>query len=247
MTFSPVDIRIKDVCRATSAAPQYFESVKLEGFASKFRDGSVWVKDPSMEIYKEVRSMHSDVDSPVEVLVSIGCGLERRQPFRWTLRGRRASLTTQNPEQWAIRNILGAKKETERLEYHRFEGPDDFLGPDLGDWKLGREGQRTFPRLQKAVDAWCNTDEIKHRIQACANTLVTIRQRRAQTTQWERFALGIVYKCQQHRDKAKSPEFDLRDDFIAHLQRDHLEPPPDEENHGHIQDELRAATVITPH
>lgn len=250
IVLGPSRIDTKEVCRATSAAPHFFESVKFEEYpSSKFRDGSIWVTDPSMEMYKEVRSMHSDVESPVGVLVSIGCGQERRSILRRSLPGWRTGLTAQRPEQWVIHSILADKEETEDLAYHRFEGPSDFLSLDSSDWELGREGNRTFPRLEKAVDDWCNQEAIKQRIQSCAHNLVTIRQRRAQTTQWERFALGIVYKCQhqQHRDKENSPEFDLRDDFIAHLQRDHLAPPPDEKNYDRIQDELRAATMIAHH
>ena len=54
------NFKIKDVARATSAAPTYFETARIKndvGTPYPLIDGGVFVNNPSLVAYSEVRSM----------------------------------------------------------------------------------------------------------------------------------------------------------------------------------------------
>lgn len=79
------DFPMAKVARATSAAPTYFEPLKLEVDKSSspyhaFIDGGVFANNPAMCAYAEVKSIYPN-DTDV-LLVSIGTGeLARRLPY----------------------------------------------------------------------------------------------------------------------------------------------------------------------
>ena len=76
------DFKVKDVARATSAAPTYFETARVKndiGTPFPLIDGGVFVNNPSLVAYSEVRSMNfSGIDNlPTAkdmMIVSIGTG-----------------------------------------------------------------------------------------------------------------------------------------------------------------------------
>ena len=71
------DLSLKDVARATSAAPTYFEPMKIDSFGT-FIDGGVAVNNPAMcayvEVLKILKKEGIDPDSKKIVLVSLGTG-----------------------------------------------------------------------------------------------------------------------------------------------------------------------------
>jgi patatin-like phospholipase/acyl hydrolase len=71
------DFLLKDVCRATSAAPTYFapEQIKsLSGVAYACVDGGVFANNPALCAYSEVRNAKDEPTAKEMFIVSIGTG-----------------------------------------------------------------------------------------------------------------------------------------------------------------------------
>lgn len=65
-------------------------------------------------------------------------------------------------------------------------------------------------------------------VRQCAEYLVDKRQRRAQTANWERFALGTDYRCGYCVAKGREKTYDQYL-LIEHLQKEHRAPPSDDD------------------
>jgi patatin-like phospholipase/acyl hydrolase len=80
------DFKVKDVARATSAAPTYFETARIKNtLLSPYSliDGGVFVNNPALVAYSEVRTMAFDgyQTSPTAkdmIIVSVGTGSESK-------------------------------------------------------------------------------------------------------------------------------------------------------------------------
>ena len=64
------------VARATSAAPPYFRPIELEG--KPLIDGGFGSNNPTSEAWHSVRQKHGNGQDAVQILVSIGTGLNPR-------------------------------------------------------------------------------------------------------------------------------------------------------------------------
>lgn len=76
------DFLVKDVCRATSAAPTYFETelVKsMSGVSYACIDGGVFANNPSMCAYSEVRNAKGSPTASDMFVVSIGTGSQEKR------------------------------------------------------------------------------------------------------------------------------------------------------------------------
>ena len=75
------DFLVRDVCRATSAAPTYFETALIKSIAGEaypLVDGGVFANNPALCAYSEVRNA---VDEPVArdmIIFSLGTGSENK-------------------------------------------------------------------------------------------------------------------------------------------------------------------------
>ncbi|MEP7264426.1 MAG: patatin-like phospholipase family protein [Bacteroidota bacterium] len=72
---------VRDVCRATSSAPSYFEPahIKSEGnYSHSFIDGGIFANNPGMCAYAEVRGAYDDPKARDMYLVSVGTGSTKR-------------------------------------------------------------------------------------------------------------------------------------------------------------------------
>ena len=73
------DFLVRDVCRARSAAPTYFETARIKscsGVTYPFIDGGVFANNPSLCAYSEVRNALDNPTAAEMFLVSIGTGSE---------------------------------------------------------------------------------------------------------------------------------------------------------------------------
>lgn len=71
------DFLVKDVCRATSAAPTYFETAfvrSLSGVSYPLIDGGVFANNPALCAYSEVRNAVDNPTAQDMFLVSVGTG-----------------------------------------------------------------------------------------------------------------------------------------------------------------------------
>ncbi len=75
------DFLVKDVCRATSAAPTYFETAltkALDGTSYPLIDGGVFINNPALGAYSEVRNGGGSPKAEDMFIVSLGMGENNR-------------------------------------------------------------------------------------------------------------------------------------------------------------------------
>ncbi|MDP3469106.1 MAG: patatin-like phospholipase family protein [Daejeonella sp.] len=75
------DFYLKDVCRATSAAPTYFEAAlvkSISGVSYPMIDGGIFANNPSLCAYSEVRNSAGDPSAKDMLILSLGTGGENR-------------------------------------------------------------------------------------------------------------------------------------------------------------------------
>lgn len=75
------DYLVRDVCRATSAAPTYFETAQvksLSGVNYALTDGGVFANNPALCAYSEVRNSKGQPTAKDMFIVSIGTGSENK-------------------------------------------------------------------------------------------------------------------------------------------------------------------------
>jgi len=86
------DFRVRDVARATSAAPTYFEAARVRsrsGIPYPLIDGGVFANNPTMCAYSECRSLNQGKKGRIHnprakqmAILSVGTG-SRRTPYAW--------------------------------------------------------------------------------------------------------------------------------------------------------------------
>ncbi|KAI0106932.1 FabD/lysophospholipase-like protein [Daldinia grandis] len=212
-------IPIWQVARATSAAPSYFEPIKI-GDKEHF-DGGVFANNPSLRVLEEVRALHGY--SP-RIFISIGCGLKTKANENKP-RGN-SQLQTFNDQ---IVDSGRRKREALKKWFELFHGVRRFMtdteGPNgvqgwsnecitlqikyrwrlnvegeltqvaLDDWDPPKSGKTTLDKIEKETNDYLSQDTIKEEILEMARELVKIRHERAETERWERFALDVAYRC----------------------------------------------------
>lgn len=75
------DFYLKDLCRATSAAPSYFEAAFLKsigGFSYALIDGGIFANNPALCAYSEVRNSIGDPTARDMLILSLGTGSENK-------------------------------------------------------------------------------------------------------------------------------------------------------------------------
>ncbi len=79
------DFYLRDVCRATSAAPTYFETAlisSLSGVSYPMVDGGIFANNPALCAYSEVRNAKGQPTASDMFVVSLGTGGENR-PYEY--------------------------------------------------------------------------------------------------------------------------------------------------------------------
>jgi len=224
---SPTAIRINDICRATSAAPGFFKGVHIGDV--KYRDGAIWRNNPALEIYRGINECNTEIKRPVKMLVSLGSGPTKPRKFYIPTQ----PSTKYHKKDSSIDRVLSQKLDD---GYWSFEGPSDLSDLEINEWRIDGSGYKTFERIQKSTESYYQQKPVKERIERLAEDLVRLRQSRARTKRWERFALGIQYTCRASPTcSSHSEKFDDRDSFMDHLMWEHNEPPQDEANWNRIQ------------
>jgi hypothetical protein len=212
-------IMIPEVAKAITTPSRYsFKPFKLG--SGQFVDGSKQIRDPTLEVLKEITSLLDEAEPPIDLLLSLGTD-EHHAWFYEKLR----SLTSQHPssrttaakDKWAI----GEEEGRSYNHYHRFEVPGIRLG-----WR-----KKFFLReIEEATDNWLAAPEQREQITRYAQMLVERRRARAATARWETFALGVRYVCFHEKCASKRKEaggsgenqvFTGRGDFFDHLDRRH--------------------------
>ncbi|KAH0337518.1 FabD/lysophospholipase-like protein, partial [Aureobasidium melanogenum] len=186
---------IRKIARATSAAPTYFRSVKIDGL--KYIDAGIDVNNPSDVAWAEVGSMHQNhplggcphgaSTDGIRFLVSIGTGLQA--PRRITSGGlsilkirsifKRAIKAMTDPEpihRYLLKAAVGG--EDSRV-YYRFNVDRGLEKMKLDDCQIvNGGGNHTFATIDTAVTRYVNRPAVEKRLIQLAKDLVQHRRRR---------------------------------------------------------------------
>lgn len=230
------NIPIWKVGRATSAAPSYFDRIKIDGCA--FIDGGFGTNNPAHEAYQEVKQMHNNNVKAIGYLLSIGTGeshFNRGASGRWTnmLTMMRAlpRLVTDCHNAHEILLSLEDNGSDDGLRYSRFNVQKDLDKVNLDDWKKER-GKRKSTRdlikdlTTKYLDGKVGGIPVMDELERVAKVLVHARRARAETARWEIVALGTRYRCVEKScysgHKYKETSVQLR----RHIMKRHFPPGP---------------------
>ena len=209
----PADnVPIWQAARATSAAPSYFEPIKINDH--KYVHGGFAINNPSREIIGEVLSIHNNADDCINCLVSIGTGRPRKPKDDFFKPGKRNFIGTFNA---ALKKAAYDNESTEE-DTESFTLAKDIpylrLNVEATSWKLNDQN----PLVQKQeILAEFEKKSVIANIKFFAAQLVKQRRERAKDTQrWRRFTLGSFFQC-----PFESRRFNLPREFALHLQHEH--------------------------
>ncbi len=192
-------ISIPEVAKAiTTPSSSSFKPFKHR--FGEFVDGSKQIRDPTLEVVKEINwLMEAPGGVPaVDLLLSLGTD----EHTAWFYEKLRKPVVSPPG--------LSEEKGRSYVDYHRFEVPNI---------KLGMRKKYFLREIEESTDAWLATQA--EQISQYAAMLVERRRARAETHDWETFALGVEYECFHAECQTKSLRFENRGRFNDHLEEKH--------------------------
>ena len=226
----PNNYKIWEVGRATSAAPSYFKSIKLEkdDDNAEYIDGGFGANNPAEEAYRSVKQLSSNNDYAVKTLVSIGTGrnLEshRNPSAGYALYLRYANAAAK----WATESEATHERVYEstqgKAEYTRLNVEHGLGKMKLDEWK-GKRGNKTLGLLHSKTQDFLSSDSTREKIDAAARRLVNTRRARSDrepdSDRWEIFCHGIEYACPVNPCHHGGERFPDRRNLHRHIREVH--------------------------
>jgi len=211
---------IWEVARATSAAPQYFKSIKID--EKNYDDGGFGWNNPAEIALDEVNMKEKYERSkrpgdscasefPLEVLISIGTGKTKTRAQRAQTRWPR--LTAPNMVRkilWHVDNGMKFITDVERVDgrvekaldekskqYFRWDGPEEVGRLKLDEWKPARRSRLSTKNfIEEEINRYLKQKDNEERLRRCAKALVELRRGRAEDEErWRRFTECTYYAC----------------------------------------------------
>lgn len=191
----PSKMSITDACRATTAAPTYFRSQKIDGI--KLIDGGVGSNNPTRRAWKEVESQMRSGGRRIlgyecPIIVSIGTGLKKGK-------GNPITDTEAVHHRMQNENIQNIPED----HYFRF----NVENPSLHEIKMDSEDAKKrelLARMTRLVESEFGTGsentQNRARMELLARRIVQIRRERRMgpdQLRWDRFTNCSWYKCPQ--------------------------------------------------
>ncbi|KAK4207027.1 calcium-independent phospholipase A2-gamma [Rhypophila decipiens] len=237
------DEEIWKVARATSAAPRYFESIKLGGSGNRQKhfDGGMCANNPSLKAFWEIHHLHGQLTPAF--FVSIGTGKkspETTAEARVRLRDfDRVTKTDDVRRKQFVKKYLEIGSHwkdfmTDTEGDHGYQGWDnvgslqnmprvrfnvegDLARIPLDDWRPTGSGAATLEQMRLATEQYLDQEDQRTKITEAARTLVRIRRERSKTERWESFAVDVTYRC-PNPECALMPLYKTRDEFRKHVE-----------------------------
>ena len=190
-------IPIWKVGRATSAAPSYFDPMKIDG--QKFIDGGFGCNNPSVAAYCEVIQMHNWSPKVINMFLTIGTGepdFDYDSGNGWThvlktLKALPKVVTGAKESHATLANITRAHN----VRYYRWNVSKDLGNLKMDKWTLGDGPDSTQRKIEDWTRQYLADEEIQKQLRSVAKDLVSHRRERASTPRWELVATGARYRC----------------------------------------------------
>ena len=213
------EFEIWQVARAATAAPLFFEPLKVEKARTSghilFTDGGFsHTNNPTRQAIREIEDLHGR--SSIGTVVSVGTARRKKEDnrFRMVRFLKSMAFDLSDPE-----TIHDDMQREQGFPYYRLNHPEG-LDIELDRWEpkgpFSKDtGSQTITTISDAFAHWaCQADTIKD-LKRCAKTLVKCRWNRMHTPKWERYATGARYRC-------RFQGCDLEDFFDGDKFKDHL-------------------------
>ena len=235
------EFEIWEVARAATAAPFYFEPLKIPiPGASRhmlFTDGGFnYTNNPTREGTREIEEAYGN--NFIGVVVSVGTARRDERPRERGLlsiipRVRSIAQTATDPEM--IHGDMEEFSAREDFPYFRLNNPGA-LDVEFDEWEpkdspftrlAGNRlaGSKTIKTISDAFAGWAMHYKTHSQLEACAAELVKRRRARvSDAAMWERYATGANFKCRIKGCK-REDYFFHREQFREHLIQDHRPMP----------------------
>ena len=234
------DFEIWQVARAATAAPFYFEPMKIERALTRghtiLTDGGFGhTNNPVRDAKKEVEQRHGRTS--VSTIVSVGTArkaTKRKRAFfsvpGWTRHFADQATDPEKNHADMQREHDDCLDEDGSFSYFRFNDPGG-LKMALDEWKPKQvrfshaiSGHKTIEAMENAFGRWASNPENTNELHNCAAELVDRRRQRMDTPKWELYATGAWYECDKKNCSFESD----RDAFERHLRLYHNVLDPEE-------------------
>ncbi len=156
-------------------------------------DGKYSYNNPSRTLLTDVSSLLDSEkcgDYSIDLL-SIGAAIS--EPVNIKSHEMQYQMSKQNQR---VHNELTQADPLNLNNYCRLESPDHNI-QDIGvnEWKPEISDHSSFDRIEEATNVYLQENAIVDKLHHFAAALVDKRRLRAETLRWERWALGITYRC----------------------------------------------------
>ncbi|KAI9662792.1 MAG: hypothetical protein M1829_006136, partial [Trizodia sp. TS-e1964] len=168
-------VKIWEACRATSAAPSFFDHIAIGRFGEEFRDGATGANNPVRHVWNEAQDLWGPqpLENRIGCLVSIGTGVPPLTPFKDDVFHIHKTL---------IAIATETKKTAE--EFHRDKSHLDDAGRyyrfnvDHGLENIGLEESQKKNEIASATRAYTESTTVRKQMQACVKIMAKNAARR---------------------------------------------------------------------
>ncbi|KAH9216656.1 hypothetical protein DL95DRAFT_272200, partial [Leptodontidium sp. 2 PMI_412] len=187
---------IWQVARATSAAPTYFNTIKIG--EDEYGDGGFGENNPSTRIFFEVSQMNNNLDSANTLSLSIGTGITRftrfqegifNKPLGWLNAAKKVSTDCETAHHRMGLITNGGRK----YPYYRFNPLERGLGKiKLDEWKPRGfwRTESTQEEIERITREYLSNPDVNSELDEVAEAMVNHRRAKAATPRWAAYALG---------------------------------------------------------
>lgn len=228
------EFEIWQVARAATAAPLYFEPLKIQIPCTEryllFKDGGFGDdNNPTKQGLREIKEGYGD--KAIGVVVSVGTSRldkpdRKHKVFHIVPVVKEMSQMANDPEKVHKEVEEMSQHEDHPFDYYRLNSPGE-LDVQLDEWKpkhrssKGESGSVTIEKIQNVFDRWAGQQDNIRLLRQCAEILVRRRRARAlNESRWERYATAAKFTCRLPGCNNEEELYD-RDQFLDHLRRDH--------------------------
>jgi Patatin-like phospholipase len=227
------NVAIWEAARATTAAPLYFDPIKIGN--RKFGDGGFGSNNPAEEMATEVACMNGyDFNDCMDLLLSIGTGdmpsINRIAKEDAPLKKYATYLNAAKKLASDARDVherLEVRRQFYGLPYYRFNVPKDrgLNKIKLDEWKVPKwycpSRRHTLDKIRDATEAYCNETGTRNRLKDVATILVARRNARKTHDLWPLVSRGEQYRCTFQDCKMCQRVLPRKDDLVCHLRTRH--------------------------
>ena len=175
--------QIWQVVRATSAAPNYFSPITVDG--KLFVDGGFGTNNPTLEAFREATWSDDDMPSNL-MIISIGSGVGKhlsrfggsKSKYGLLLKYIESAIRMVSDTERVHQETLMISRER-NMKYFRFNVDTGLEDISLDSWNIRKEdGKRIFEtiiRIQSETMKYLQRQDVREELRRCAKALVDRR------------------------------------------------------------------------